>query len=79
MTATATPVVGGRARTATATVGMVGGGQLARMTQQAAIGLDIDLHVLTPDPHAPAVLGGAQHVPGRPDDLDRAAGAGRGV
>ncbi len=69
MTATTPQVAGRRGRTATATVGMVGGGQLARMTQQAAVSLDIDLHVLTPDPDAPAVLAGARHVPGHPDDL----------
>lgn len=59
-----------RERTATATVGFVGAGQLARMTHQAAIGLDIEMQVLTPDPGAPAVVAGARQVPGRPDDLD---------
>lgn len=56
-------------RTVSATVGMIGGGQLARMTQQAAIGLDVELRVLTPDPRASAVRAGARHVVGRPDDL----------
>jgi len=59
-----------RTASASATVGMIGGGQLARMTQQAAIGLDVDLRVLTPDPAAPAVLAGARPVAGRPDDLE---------
>lgn len=54
----------------TPTVGMVGGGQLARMTHQAAIDLGIDLSVLCPDPDAPAVQAGARHVPGSPDRLE---------
>ena len=53
-----------------ATVGIIGGGPLARMTHQAAIGLGIEVVVLTPDPGAPAVGAGARHVRGRPDDLD---------
>jgi phosphoribosylaminoimidazole carboxylase PurK protein len=36
------------------TVGMVGGGQLARMTQQAAIGLGVRLRVLSDSAHASA-------------------------
>ena len=54
----------------TAVVGMVGGGQLARMTQQAAIALGIELHVLTPNDTDPAVQAGARFLPGQPDDLD---------
>ena len=54
--------------TATAVVGIVGGGQLARMTHQAAIGLGIDVVVLTPDADDPAVTAGARHLPGAPDD-----------
>jgi 5-(carboxyamino)imidazole ribonucleotide synthase len=42
------------------TVGIVGAGQLARMTQQAAIGLGIDLRVLADSPEDSA----AQVVPG---------------
>ena len=53
-----------------ATVGMVGGGQLARMTHQAAIDLGVDLVVLCPEADAPAVLAGARHVAGAPDRLD---------
>lgn len=41
-------------------VGMVGGGQLARMTQQAAIGLGVRLRVLSDSAHASA----AQVIPG---------------
>lgn len=59
-----------RTTSPTAVVGMVGGGQLARMTQQAAIALGIELHVLTPHPTDPAVQAGAQFIAGDPDDLD---------
>ncbi len=58
------------------TVGIIGGGQLARMTHQAAIGLGIDVIVLCPQPDAPAVRSGATHCSGRPDhfpDLIRLA------
>jgi 5-(carboxyamino)imidazole ribonucleotide synthase len=52
----------------TARVGMIGAGQLARMTQQAAIALGVELRVLTEDPEAPAVRAGATPVLGRADD-----------
>ena len=52
------------------TVGIIGGGQLARMTHQAAIDLGIDIVVLCQDADAPAVRAGAQHCPGRPDRLE---------
>ncbi len=58
------------------TVGIIGGGQLARMTHQAAISLGIDVIVLCPQHDAPAVRSGATHCPGRPDhfaDLIRLA------
>lgn len=51
-----------------ARVGMVGAGQLARMTQRAAIDLGVHLTVLALDDTEPAVLAGAAHVLGRPDD-----------
>ena len=54
----------------TLTVGMIGGGQLARMTHQAAIDLGIDLYVLCPDGDAPAVQAGARHLTGSPDRLE---------
>ena len=54
----------------TAVVGVVGGGQLARMTQQAAIALGIQLVVLTDSADAPACRAGAAHHRGRHDDLD---------
>jgi len=59
-----------------AAVGMVGGGQLARMTHQAAIDLGVELWVLCPDADAPAVRAGARHCPGSPEraeDLRRLA------
>jgi 5-(carboxyamino)imidazole ribonucleotide synthase len=59
-----------RTTSPTAVVGMVGGGQLARMTQQAAIALGIELHVLTPHHTDPAVQAGAQFLAGDPDELD---------
>ncbi|MHB8263071.1 MAG: 5-(carboxyamino)imidazole ribonucleotide synthase [Acidimicrobiales bacterium] len=50
-------------------VGMVGAGQLARMTYQAAASLDIDLAVLSDAANSPAVLAGASHVPGAATSL----------
>ena len=58
------------ARPATARVGMVGGGQLARMTHAAAIDLGIDLYVLAVHPDEPAPLAGAVTRLGSPDDLE---------
>ncbi len=52
------------------TVGMVGAGQLARMTHQAAVDLDIDLVVLARSAEEPAVRAGARHLVGEPDDPD---------
>src|SRR5579871_2362717 len=48
---------------------MVGGGQLARMTQQAAVDLDVELSVLTPSPEDPAAAAGARFIAGSPDEL----------
>jgi len=52
-----------------ATVGIVGAGQLARMTQQAAISLGVEVVVLGEGSQAPAVRAGATLCPGRPDRL----------
>jgi 5-(carboxyamino)imidazole ribonucleotide synthase len=49
---------------------MVGAGQLARMAQQAAIGLEVELKVLAESRDDPAVLAGATFVPGSPDSLE---------
>lgn len=45
---------------------MIGAGQLARMTQRAAIDLAVRLEVLAATPHDPAVLVGAPHRIGSP-------------
>jgi len=58
------------ARPATARVGMVGAGQLARMTHAAAIDLGVDLYVLAVEPGEPASLAGAITRLGSPDDLE---------
>jgi 5-(carboxyamino)imidazole ribonucleotide synthase len=47
---------------------MVGGGQLARMTHQAAIDLGIDLVVLVRHTDEPAAQAGARAILGAPDD-----------
>jgi 5-(carboxyamino)imidazole ribonucleotide synthase len=49
-------------------VGMVGAGQLARMTQRAAIDLGVHLTVLATAEDEPAVRAGASHLLGQPDD-----------
>jgi 5-(carboxyamino)imidazole ribonucleotide synthase len=56
-----------------ARVGMVGAGQLARMTQQAAVDLGVHLTVLATSSDEPAVTAGAWHRIGRPDDTDALA------
>jgi 5-(carboxyamino)imidazole ribonucleotide synthase len=59
-------------------VGIVGGGQLARMTHRAAIDLGIDVLVLAASADEAAVRGGAPHrigSPARLEDLRALAGA----
>lgn len=51
-------------------LGIVGGGQLGRMTALAAANLGIDVGVLDPDEDAPAVRVAAFHVEGALDDPD---------
>jgi 5-(carboxyamino)imidazole ribonucleotide synthase len=51
-------------------VAMVGAGQLAQMTHQAAIGLGVTLRVLTERADDPAVASGASWQPGSPDRLE---------
>ena len=51
-----------------ARVAMVGAGQLARMTHQAAIDYGIGLHVLAESLSDPAVTAGAHYTLGRADD-----------
>ncbi len=50
-------------------IGIVGGGQLARMTVQAATTLGVLVTVLDPDPNNPAVGAGAEALVGDPSDL----------
>jgi 5-(carboxyamino)imidazole ribonucleotide synthase len=54
----------------TGRVGMVGAGQLARMTQRAAIDLGVHLEVLAASVDDPAVTAGAGWRLGAPDDAD---------
>ncbi len=61
-----------------ATVGIIGAGQLARMTHQAGIALGVDVRALTPRPTDPAVLAGAAVQLGTHDDLDALAALARG-
>jgi 5-(carboxyamino)imidazole ribonucleotide synthase len=58
----------------TGRVGMVGAGQLARMTQRAAIDLGVHLEVLAASADDPAVTAGAGYRIGSPDDLDALRG-----
>ena len=65
-----------RAGAGSARVGMVGAGQLARMTQRAAIDLGVHLTVLAERDDEPAVTAGASHRiggPGDPAALERLA------
>jgi 5-(carboxyamino)imidazole ribonucleotide synthase len=60
-------------------VGMVGAGQLARMTHPAAIALGSSLRVLAAAPDDPAAVVCADVVPGSPDDLDALRALARGA
>ena len=51
-------------------VAMVGAGQLARMTHQAAIALGVELRVLCDEGDGCAVRAGARRSPGSPGDLE---------
>lgn len=67
-------------RRPTARVAMVGAGQLARMTQQAAVDLDVELVVLARTDRDPAVLAGAPYRLGEHTDPAALAGlAGLGA
>jgi 5-(carboxyamino)imidazole ribonucleotide synthase len=58
---------------------MIGAGQLARMTQQAAVDLDVELHVLAQRADEPAVLAGAPYrIGSHLDWADVLAGSGDG-
>ncbi|HSA54104.1 MAG TPA: 5-(carboxyamino)imidazole ribonucleotide synthase [Gemmatimonadaceae bacterium] len=56
-----------------ATIGLLGGGQLGRMTGYAARSLGFELHVLDPDPDCPARAVASRVITARFDDADAAA------
>src|SRR5690348_1067323 len=56
-----------------AVIGILGGGQLGRMTGMAARSLGYDVHVLDPDPNCPASAIASRTVAARFDDADAAA------
>jgi 5-(carboxyamino)imidazole ribonucleotide synthase len=56
-----------------ATIGILGGGQLGRMTGMAARSLGYDVHVLDPDPNCPAAAIASRTVAARFDDAAAAA------
>ena len=60
-------------------VGMVGGGQLARMTAQAAVPLGVRLRVLAADPADSATDPAAEVVLGPPDDAAALAALAKGA
>ena len=55
-----------------ATIGILGGGQLGRMTGMAARSLGYDVHVLDPDPHCSARAVASRVITARFDDADAA-------
>ena len=65
-------------RTGLPIVGMVGGGQLARMTHQAAIALGQSLHVLAVSPDDPAALVSPDITLGQHTDLDALSAFAKG-
>ena len=58
---------------------MIGAGQLARMTQQAAVDLDVELVVIARTDRDPAVLAGAAHSFAPPGDTDGVVAATAGA
>jgi 5-(carboxyamino)imidazole ribonucleotide synthase len=54
-------------------IGILGGGQLGRMTGMAARSLGYDVHVLDPDPHCPASVIASRTIAARFDDAAAAA------
>jgi 5-(carboxyamino)imidazole ribonucleotide synthase len=61
-----------------ATIGILGGGQLGRMTAMAARAMGYDVHVLDPDPHCAARPLASRVVTAPFDDADAAADLARG-
>ncbi len=56
-----------------ATIGILGGGQLGRMTGMAARSMGYELHILDPDPECPARAVAGRLITARFDDADAAA------
>ena len=54
-------------------IGILGGGQLGRMTGMAARSLGYDVHVLDPDPNCPASVIASRTIAARFDDPEAAA------
>jgi 5-(carboxyamino)imidazole ribonucleotide synthase len=72
MTLTSAPVLPG------GTIGMLGGGQLGRMTAMAALSMGYTVHVLDPDPACAAGAVAARLITAPFDDADAAAELARG-
>jgi 5-(carboxyamino)imidazole ribonucleotide synthase len=66
-----TPIVPGR------TIGILGGGQLGRMTAMAARSMGFSVHVLDPDPDCPAKSVADRCITAKFDDADAAADLAR--
>jgi 5-(carboxyamino)imidazole ribonucleotide synthase len=66
-----TPIVPG------ATIGILGGGQLGRMTAMAARAMGFSVHVLDPDPDCPAKAVADRCITAKFDDADAAADLAR--
>lgn len=60
-------------------LGVLGGGQLGRMLCQAASPLDIEIHILDPEPNCPAHTGSARHQVGSFKDYETVLEFGRSV
>ncbi|MES3033469.1 MAG: 5-(carboxyamino)imidazole ribonucleotide synthase [Gemmatimonadota bacterium] len=60
-----------------ATIGFLGGGQLARMSALAARSMGYDVHVLDPDPDCPAAAVATHVVTARYDDVEAATAFAR--
>ncbi len=65
----AAPIASAPERTTARTVGIIGAGQLARMTHRAAIDLGVEVLVLAAGDDDAAVRGGARHLMGSHADL----------
>jgi 5-(carboxyamino)imidazole ribonucleotide synthase len=81
VTTTTTRAACARTGSGGAVVAMVGAGQLARMTQQAAISLGVQLRVMAVGDRDAAVRAGAEHRIGSPDSVEdlRALASGADV